>query len=48
MARLGWVTPESVRAALREISAKKRPEIIDADLGVFAAGVDAGRVGVAA
>jgi len=48
VARLGWVTPDSVRAALREISAKKRPEIIDADLGVFAAGFDAGRVEVTA
>jgi 2-oxoglutarate ferredoxin oxidoreductase subunit gamma len=45
--RLGWVTPESVRAALREISAKKRPEIIEADLGVFAAGLEAGAVPVA-
>jgi len=48
VARLGWVTPDSVRAALREISAKKRPEIIDADLGVFAAGFDAGRAEVTA
>ena len=48
VARLGWVTPDSVRAALREISAKKRPEIIEADLGVFAAGLAAGGVGVAA
>ena len=45
--RLGWVTPESVRAALREISAKKRPEIIQSDLGVFEAGLEAGRAGVA-
>jgi Pyruvate/2-oxoacid:ferredoxin oxidoreductase gamma subunit len=41
--RLGWVTPESVRAALREISAKKRPEIVQSDLGVFEAGLEAGR-----
>jgi 2-oxoglutarate ferredoxin oxidoreductase subunit gamma len=48
VARLGWVTPESIRAALREISAKKRPEVIAADLGVFAAGFEAGRAAVAA
>jgi 2-oxoglutarate ferredoxin oxidoreductase subunit gamma len=48
VARRGWVTPDSIRAALREISAKKRPEIIEADLGVFAAGLEAGRVGVPA
>jgi 2-oxoglutarate ferredoxin oxidoreductase subunit gamma len=48
VARLGWVTPDSVQAALREISARKRPEIIEADLGVFAAGMEAGRIGVAA
>jgi 2-oxoglutarate ferredoxin oxidoreductase subunit gamma len=46
--RLGWVTPDSVRAALREIAARKRPEVVEADLGAFAAGLDAGRVGVAA
>jgi 2-oxoglutarate ferredoxin oxidoreductase subunit gamma len=46
--RLGWVTPESVRAALREISAKKRPEIVQSDLGVFEAGLEAGRARVAA
>jgi len=40
--RVGWVSPESVRAALREISAKKGPEIVEADLGVFAAGLEAG------
>ncbi len=47
VARLAWVTPESVRAALAEITARKRPEIIEADLGVFAAGLEAGAVGVA-
>jgi 2-oxoglutarate ferredoxin oxidoreductase subunit gamma len=46
--RLGWVTPESVRAALREISAKKRPEVVKADLGVFEAGLEAGAVGARA
>lgn len=46
--RLGWVTPESVRAALREMASKKRPEIVEADLGVFQAGLEAGLAGVAA
>jgi 2-oxoglutarate ferredoxin oxidoreductase subunit gamma len=45
--RLGWVTPEAVRASLREIAAKKRPEVVKADLAVFEAGLEAGRVGVA-
>jgi 2-oxoglutarate ferredoxin oxidoreductase subunit gamma len=45
--RLGWVTPDSVRAALREIAAKKRPEVVEADLGAFAAGLEAGSVGAA-
>jgi 2-oxoglutarate ferredoxin oxidoreductase subunit gamma len=48
VARLGWVSAESVRAALREISAKKRPEVIEADLGVFAAGLEAGGLAVPA
>ncbi|MGA2513991.1 MAG: 2-oxoacid:acceptor oxidoreductase family protein [Candidatus Limnocylindrales bacterium] len=48
VARLGWVTPESVRAALREMAGKKGPEVVEADLGVFAAGLEAGRVGVPA
>jgi 2-oxoglutarate ferredoxin oxidoreductase subunit gamma len=42
VARLGWVTPESVRAALREMAGKKRPEVVQADLGVFEAGLEAG------
>ena len=41
--RLGWVTPESVRAALREIAAKKGEAVIAADLSVFEAGLRAGR-----
>lgn len=45
VARTGWVTPDSVRAALREMVGKKRPEVVEADLGVFAAGLEAGRVG---
>jgi 2-oxoglutarate ferredoxin oxidoreductase subunit gamma len=44
VARLRWVTAASVRVALREISARKRPEIIEADLGVFEAGLEAGLV----
>jgi hypothetical protein len=49
------VTPDSVRAALREMAGKKRPasedrwrEVVQADLGVFAAGFDAGRIDAAA
>jgi hypothetical protein len=30
------------------MAGKKRPEIVEADLAVFAAGMEAGRVGVAA
>ena len=44
VARLGLVTPEAVRAALREMG-KKRPEVVEADLGAFEAGLEAGRVG---
>jgi 2-oxoglutarate ferredoxin oxidoreductase subunit gamma len=46
--RLGWVTADSVRAALREMASKKRPEIVEADLGVFAAGLEAAAVGARA
>jgi 2-oxoglutarate ferredoxin oxidoreductase subunit gamma len=42
VSHLGWVTPESVRAALREMAGKKRPEVVEADLGVFEAGLEAG------
>jgi len=42
VARLGWVTPESVRVALKEMVGRKRPEIVEADLGAFAAGLQAG------
>lgn len=48
VSRLGWVTPDSVRAALRKMAGKKRPEVVEADLGVFEAGLEAGLVGVAA
>jgi len=48
VSRLGWVTVESVEATLREMVGAKRPQILEADLGVFAAGVDAGRVPVGA
>jgi 2-oxoglutarate ferredoxin oxidoreductase subunit gamma len=43
VSHLGWVTPESVRAVIREMVGKKRPEILDADLGVLEAGLEAGR-----
>ena len=43
VARLGWVSVESVEAALREVVGAKRPQILQADLGAFAAGLDAGR-----
>lgn len=42
VARTGWVTPDSVRAALREMAGKKRPEVVQADMCVFAAGLEAG------
>jgi 2-oxoglutarate ferredoxin oxidoreductase subunit gamma len=48
VAQLRWVTPESVRAALREMAGKKRPEVLEADLGAFGAGLEAGAPGVAA
>ena len=34
----GWVSPSAVRAALSEMAAHKRPEIISADLAAFEAG----------
>jgi len=48
VARLGWVTRESICAALREMAGRKRPEVVDADLGAFAAGLEVGAVGRAA
>lgn len=42
VARLGWVTPAAVRAALGEMASKKRPEIVQSDLGAFAAGFEVG------
>jgi hypothetical protein len=44
--RLGWVTPGSVRAALREMAGRKRPEVVVADLGAFDAGLEAGAIAV--
>jgi 2-oxoglutarate ferredoxin oxidoreductase subunit gamma len=38
-ARTGWVTPASVHTALREMTGKKRPEVVEADLGVFETGL---------
>ena len=54
VARTGWVTPESARAALREMAGNKRPanedrrRMVEADLGAFGAGFEAGTVGAAA
>ena len=54
VARTGWVTPESSRAALREMAGNKRPvnedrrRMVEADLGAFGAGFEAGTVGAAA
>jgi 2-oxoglutarate ferredoxin oxidoreductase subunit gamma len=41
---LRWVTPEAVRATLREMAGKKRPEIVAADLDAFEAGLAVGAV----
>ncbi|MGA3030404.1 MAG: 2-oxoacid:acceptor oxidoreductase family protein [Candidatus Limnocylindrales bacterium] len=46
--RLGWVSRASVRAAITEMASKKRPEVVEADLDVFEAGLEAGLVGVVA
>jgi 2-oxoglutarate ferredoxin oxidoreductase subunit gamma len=43
--RLRLVTRESVCAAMEEASGGKRPAILAADLGAFAAGLEAGRAG---
>jgi 2-oxoglutarate ferredoxin oxidoreductase subunit gamma len=48
VARLGWVTPDSVRAALREMASRKRPDVVEADLGAFEAGLEAGAIGAVA
>jgi 2-oxoglutarate ferredoxin oxidoreductase subunit gamma len=42
VARLGWVSPEAVEAAMREVVGAKRPEVLDADLGALAQGMAAG------
>ncbi len=46
--RLGWVSRASVRSAITEMASKKRPEVVEADLGVFEAGLEAGLTGVVA
>jgi len=46
--RLGWVRPETVSQVLRDVVGEKRPEVLEADLGVFAAGLRAGAEAVAA
>jgi len=43
--RLELVTPESIRRALQEVVGEKRPEVLDADLAVFSAGLEAGASG---
>ena len=44
--RLGLVSPDSVRRALQEVVGEKRPEVLEADLAVFTAGLESGtRVG---
>lgn len=43
VARLGWVSAASVEATIRDMVGAKRPEILQADLGVLAAGLEAGR-----
>lgn len=48
VSRLGWVSVGSVESALREMVGAKRPQILEADLGAFAAGVDAGRAPIGA
>jgi Pyruvate/2-oxoacid:ferredoxin oxidoreductase gamma subunit len=48
VARLGWVTPESVRVALREMASRKRPDVVEADLGAFEAGLEADAIGASA
>ena len=45
IARRPLVAPASVRAALHAILSAKRPEILEADLAAFAAGLDAARPG---
>jgi 2-oxoglutarate ferredoxin oxidoreductase subunit gamma len=46
--RLGWVSRSSVEAAIREVVGRKRPDVLDADLAAFDAGVSAGRLPAAA
>jgi 2-oxoglutarate ferredoxin oxidoreductase subunit gamma len=46
--RLGWVTADAVRAAIREVVGAKRPQVLDADLAAFDAGLAAGQVPVPA
>ncbi len=41
--RLGWVSRESVRAAIEEVAGRKRPEILEADLIALDAGYEAAR-----
>jgi 2-oxoglutarate ferredoxin oxidoreductase subunit gamma len=45
--RLGWVTRDAVIEAIREVVGAKRPEIVEADLQAFEAGIRAATVPVA-
>jgi len=42
VARTGWVTADSVRAAMTEMAGKKHPEAVEPDLAAFGAGLAAG------
>ena len=46
VAHTGWITATSCRSALREMAGKKRPDIVEADLGAFEAGLNSGAVAV--
>jgi 2-oxoglutarate ferredoxin oxidoreductase subunit gamma len=41
VARTGWVTADSVRAAMTEMAGRKHPEAVEPDLAAFAAGMAA-------
>ncbi len=45
--RLGWVSRSSIEAAIREVVGRKRPEVLDADLAAFDAGISAGQLAAA-
>jgi 2-oxoglutarate ferredoxin oxidoreductase subunit gamma len=41
--RLGWVSADAVRTAMREVVGRKRPEVLEADLSALATGLAAGK-----